>query len=844
VLDSQHLRCGPDRRRPGELTPSDQSDLACSAPRAEQGDRNSSGDDSRRETRDNAGSHGRRRRPPIPIDATIRPARLLRIRSGTRPCWSGFILCFVVLLLVQDASAAASATTSAPTISLSPSTNLIDGQVVTVSGSDFSPSQLDLTECVTPDANECGLDTTTVSVAPTGTFSARYSVTRMLIFETNRGVDSVDCAVASCVLRAQEYHTGQSVESPLAFNAGAPPLVKIGIDPTAQLNSTSAAVTVTGTISCRKTMDVDLTGTITQTQRPLLYQQRLFADPLHLQQVQCTRAPTSWSTRVSPWPGRQAAGGAAGNFAVGNTTVVVQATPAALTQPLSLRTARVLIHGGASGRHIYYLALGESLAHGYAAAPGLGYTNDLLAYLRKKIPGLQLVELSCNDETTSQAISGGDYCNYGTSASGAELSQLQAAEAFLKAHRNSVALITMDLGGVDLIRCSTAACVAQVEPTLAANLTTIVKGLHQAGGKVPIVADNFFDPVLSDWFQGSSRRAYATASVPGIKAFNAFLVATYAGLGVQSADIQGAFKTADMTPVSSKWGTIPRDVYMMCRYTDTPCPQPLLDVDANQAGYRIFAKAFEKVVGPLLFPRLHRRVSQTQASERAHPASEPKAEVVDGVPLIPTSMGQRADCRTFADELKSPVPCPGLLPDPIPVTPTTAATLCPRDYGAFAEGSCGPAAIDVTKKLFEISQSNFQVPPRYVGVSYEQYNGAIVPDTSISGGPLGHFVFMSGTEMRQVMTNGRGGGAPVPSYCSPLDVSSTIRVHGLTAKLYQCGTASNPLAETQIIEGHTVLVWSDRGITAEVSFHGHSQVNVDLDTAVANATFLVPPRGQ
>jgi hypothetical protein len=185
-----------------------------------------------------------------------------------------------------------------------------------------------------------------------------------------------------------------------------------------------------------------------------------------------------------------------------------------------------------------------------------------------------------------------------------------------------------------------------------------------------------------------------------------------------------------------------------------------------------------------------------------------------------------------------------LLPDPIPVTPTTAATLCPRDYGAFGEGSCGPAAIDVTRKLFEISQSNFQVPTGYVGVSVEQNNGATVPDTSISGGPLGHFVFMSGTQMRQVMTNGRGGSAPVPSYCSPLDVSSTIRVHGLPAKLYQCGNVSNPLAETQIVEGHTVLVWSDRGITSEVSFHGHSQVNVDLDIATANATFLVPPRGQ
>ena len=370
----------------------------------------------------------------------------------------------------------------------------------------------------------------------------------------------------------------------------------------AQLDSQTAAVAVTGTVSCRKTMDVDATGTITQSHRPLVYQQRLFADPSHLLRIHCHKGAVSWSTRVSPWPGRMAAGGAAGNFIAGNATVAVQVIPATLSQPIALRTARVRVMGSTTNRPTYYLALGESLAHGYAAAPGLGYTNDLLVYLRKRIPALQLVELSCNDETTNQAIRG-DYCNYGTSASGTPLTQLQAAEAFLKSHRNSVALITLDIGGVDLIRCSTAACVSQVEPTLAANLTTIVKGLREAGGMVPIVADNFFDPVLSDWFQGPSRQAYATASVSGIKTFNAFLVATYAGLGVQSADIEAAFHTADMTPVTSKWGTIPKDVYMMCRYTDTPCPHPLLDVDANQAGYRIFAQAFEKVLGPLLFPR-------------------------------------------------------------------------------------------------------------------------------------------------------------------------------------------------------------------------------------------------
>lgn len=235
--------------------------------------------------------------------------------------------------------------------------------------------------------------------------------------------------------------------------------------------------------------------------------------------------------------------------------------------------------------------------------------------------------------------------------------------------------------------------------------------------------------------------------------------------------------------------------------------------------------------------------AQAQGSDRATTLSGPRAGLVDGVPLIPTSKEQRGECRTFADNLKRPVPCPGLLPDPIPVSPTTAATLCPYEYGAFGESSCGPAAIEVNRSLFLVSQSNFQVPPGYVGVSYEQNNGSEVPETSIAGGPLGHFVFMSGTDMRRVMTNVRGRNvAPVPPYCLPLDPSSVIRVHGHRAQLYQCGSASHPLTETQIVEGHTLLVWNDGGITSEVSFHGHSEVNVDLDVAVANATVLVSPQ--
>jgi hypothetical protein len=229
--------------------------------------------------------------------------------------------------------------------------------------------------------------------------------------------------------------------------------------------------------------------------------------------------------------------------------------------------------------------------------------------------------------------------------------------------------------------------------------------------------------------------------------------------------------------------------------------------------------------------------AQAQSAVFATSTPRPRAEVVDGVPLIPTTKAQRAECQKFADHLKKPVPCPGLLPDPIPVV----VGLCLGQVGALGETSCGPAGIQLDGNLFELSQANFQVPPGYVGVSLHQYGGAMAPETSIGGGPLGHFVFMSGTDLPYIMTGKRGKGVvPVPSYCTPLDSASLIHVHRSVAMLYQCADSRTSSTQIETIVGHTLLVWNDAGITCEVSFHGHSQVNVDLDLAVANAMVLVP----
>jgi hypothetical protein len=185
------------------------------------------------------------------------------------------------------------------------------------------------------------------------------------------------------------------------------------------------------------------------------------------------------------------------------------------------------------------------------------------------------------------------------------------------------------------------------------------------------------------------------------------------------------------------------------------------------------------------------------------------------------------------------VPCPGLLPEPIPVSSTSSASSC---LGIFGEDSCGPALFDLSGGVFLVNQSNFQVPPGYVGVTFEQNSGDIVPEASVSGGPLGHFVFMAGTGLQSYLRHESGKAVPpVPTYCSSIQHVSAIAVHGSVATLYQCADSSNTHDQLELIMGHDVLVWKDSGITCEVSFHGHSQVNIELDMAVADATELVSP---
>jgi hypothetical protein len=211
---------------------------------------------------------------------------------------------------------------------------------------------------------------------------------------------------------------------------------------------------------------------------------------------------------------------------------------------------------------------------------------------------------------------------------------------------------------------------------------------------------------------------------------------------------------------------------------------------------------------------------------------------VDGVPLTPITSGQRGQCEKYADQLDRPVMCPGLFPTPIPPSVAPPGG-CDRGLG---EDQCGPAIFQISKQTFSktkqmlINQSNFQVPPGYVGVPN-------VP--SISGGPLGHFVFVEGPTVSFVegVSSGRKlRSVSIPSSCHVFPLTTPTRIHRAVPQFYECADGPMTPDTPALYLGHDLLTWRERGLLMEVSFHGHTSVNQDLAVAVAKATILVSPR--
>jgi lysophospholipase L1-like esterase len=245
-------------------------------------------------------------------------------------------------------------------------------------------------------------------------------------------------------------------------------------------------------------------------------------------------------------------------------------------------------HRRASGPE-YYLALGDSVPvwNGTNSYPYL-----LLRHYRPELPGLRLVDIAESGATSGSMLQAGQY---------------QAALSFLRAHRGHVALITIDIGGNDLVGCVSftgidRACGARARAALARNLGTMLSGLRRAAPRARLIGMTYYDPYLTLWPSGGRYRTVAVASVAGLVRLNRELSRLYGG-PLRTADVQGAFRATDLkTLVPSRWGRVPIAVKRACSWLDVVCRAglPGFGDDPDDAGAVVIAGAFERTVGPTL----------------------------------------------------------------------------------------------------------------------------------------------------------------------------------------------------------------------------------------------------
>jgi lysophospholipase L1-like esterase len=258
---------------------------------------------------------------------------------------------------------------------------------------------------------------------------------------------------------------------------------------------------------------------------------------------------------------------------------------------------------GSSAEHakVYYLSVGDSLAAGVQPIgdpadlyrTDEGYAEQLLALAREDSPKLSLVKLGCPGETTTTLVEGG-ICKY------AHGSQLDEAVAFLKAHREFVAFITIDVGANDF-PCYDSECIPVGVGAIQTNLPRILAALRGAAGPgIPIVGMTIYNPFLAAWLLGPDGQAYAQFSATNLLGpVNALLGGIYLASGAGVADIETAFSSNDFSTLADiGFGPIPLNVARICMWTWVCAPAPLgPDNHANAAGYGVIARAYADALG-------------------------------------------------------------------------------------------------------------------------------------------------------------------------------------------------------------------------------------------------------
>ncbi len=245
----------------------------------------------------------------------------------------------------------------------------------------------------------------------------------------------------------------------------------------------------------------------------------------------------------------------------------------------------------------FYVSLGDSYSVGYQ--PDIGATAGFTGVVAKQT-GMTLKNFGCAGATTVSVLHTIGCPAVLPHTAGAvaypTITQIDAASAFLTAHRGQIGLITVSIGGNDVTACAKdpnpIACVAAADSSITANVTSLVASLRAAAGSsVPLIGITYPDVLLGSYVYPSqpasaAQTSLAQLSVTAFKTLiNPALKAAYAsgqGSFVDVTAATGAYGPLTDTTTLALYGTIPVPVAKICTLTWF-CSKG--DIHAKSPGY-------------------------------------------------------------------------------------------------------------------------------------------------------------------------------------------------------------------------------------------------------------------
>lgn len=250
----------------------------------------------------------------------------------------------------------------------------------------------------------------------------------------------------------------------------------------------------------------------------------------------------------------------------------------------------------------HYLSLGDSYAAGYQPAP-IGSTDGFAQQIAERSQAggtpLMLANFGCPGATSSAVVQDPGCATAGSVTDGQPYTgttQLAAALDTMRSHEGRIGLVTVSVGGNDILPCldstDPVGCAQTLAPTIGRNVTEILTQVRKVvGPEVPIVGITYPDVYVKDLDSTDpTARARAQASVQVFRdVLNPTLSAAYGAAGAGFVDItadSGAYRSVDDVVTAADGTTTPAAVAAVCQYTHY-CSSG--DIHPTTAGYSFIA---------------------------------------------------------------------------------------------------------------------------------------------------------------------------------------------------------------------------------------------------------------